>query len=64
MSAAPLHVTSMPDVLMDWVPSSVSASLGFMVMVSTVPSRQVSKLVTIVMHDSKESCSMTDLLFQ
>ena len=54
-NAAPLLVTSMPHVLMDSSLSSVCASLGFMVMVSTV-SRKVSKISIVVMHDLDEKC--------
>ena len=43
MSAALLRATSMPDASMNWDLSVVSVRLGFMVMVSIVPSRKVSK---------------------
>ena len=59
MSAAPLHVTSMPDVSMDWDPSSVSASLDFMGMVSTASNRKVGEITIIVMHDRDKHCNMT-----
>lgn len=43
MNAAPLRVTPVPDVAMHWAPSSASARRAFMAMVSTVPSRKVSR---------------------
>lgn len=51
MSAAPLHVTSMPDASMISGPSSVSACLNIMGMGSSVPLGQVGTLQAgIVAH--------------